>query len=57
MNEQMRKSCATQFVHLILAGSLTIEDVPTALQELVKADLKEAVPVTQAAERATAQNI
>ncbi|WP_187644854.1 MULTISPECIES: CD1375 family protein [Paenibacillus] len=57
MNEQIRKSFATKFVHLILAGRHTIEDVPAALQELVKADLKEAAPNTQAAERATTQNV
>jgi hypothetical protein len=49
MDENIKKAFATTFVHLILAGRRTIEDVPTALQNQVKADLglTEQAPVTQ----------
>ncbi|MGN9169513.1 CD1375 family protein [Paenibacillus sp. S25] len=57
MNEQIRKSFATTFVHLILAGRRTVADVPAALQELVKADLglTEPTQVAPAAEQTTEQ--
>lgn len=57
MNEQIKKAFATTFVHLILAGRRTIEDVPVAVLDLVKADLglTEPAQVAPAAEQTTEQ--
>ncbi|MGR6127836.1 CD1375 family protein [Paenibacillus sp. JJ1722] len=57
MNEQIKKAFATTLVHLILAGRRTIEDVPVALRDLVKADLgvNESTQVAPAVEQTTEQ--
>ncbi|KAF6561997.1 hypothetical protein G9G63_20315 [Paenibacillus sp. EKM202P] len=57
MDERIKKAFATTFVHLILSGRRTVADVPTSLQDLVKADLGIAEPAQAAsvAEQTTEQ--
>lgn len=39
MDENIKKAFATTFVHLILSGRRTIEDVPIDILNLVRTDL------------------
>ncbi|MDY8022856.1 hypothetical protein [Paenibacillus polymyxa] len=39
MSEQMKRVFATTYVGLILAGRRTVEDVPSYLLNILKADL------------------